>query len=39
MTAAERQRLKEIGKDAFIREEMVRLGFWPPSPEIAEQSA
>ncbi|WP_395089665.1 reverse transcriptase domain-containing protein [Armatimonas sp.] len=39
MTAAERQRLKEIGKDAFIREEMVRLGFWPPSPEVAEQSA
>lgn len=39
MTAAERQRLKEIGKDAYIREEMVRLGFWPPSPEIAEQSA
>ncbi|WP_394796334.1 reverse transcriptase family protein [Armatimonas sp.] len=39
MTAVERQRLKEIGKAAFIREEMVRLGFWPPSPEIAEQSA
>ena len=39
MTAAERQRLKEIGKDVFIREEMVRLGFWPPSPEVAAQSA
>jgi RNA-directed DNA polymerase len=25
-----RQRLKLIGKDAFIREEMTRLGFWPP---------
>ena len=25
-----RQRLKKIGKAEFIREEMERLGFWPP---------
>lgn len=39
MTAEERERLKEVGKTAYIREEMVRLGYWPPSPEAAEQSA
>lgn len=39
MTAEERERLKEVGKTAYIREEMVRLGYWPPSPQAAEQSA
>lgn len=39
MTPEERARLKELGKDAFIREEMTRLGYWPPSPEAAEEAA
>ena len=30
-----RERIKEIGKDAFTLEEMIRLGFWPPDPETA----
>jgi retron-type reverse transcriptase len=34
-----RQRLKQIGKRAFIREEMMRLRFWPPNPEVAEKQA
>jgi hypothetical protein len=34
-----RQRMRRIGKDAFIREEMTRLGFWPPSPEAAASAA
>jgi hypothetical protein len=36
MTTQERERLRQIGKQAYVREEMVRLGFWPPSPEAAE---
>lgn len=39
MNAEQRARLKEIGKDAFVREEMTRLGFWPPSPETAAEAA
>ncbi|MDX1932722.1 MAG: reverse transcriptase domain-containing protein [Capsulimonadales bacterium] len=38
MNSAERDRLKQIGKPAFIREEMTRLGFWPPSPDVAEKA-
>ena len=34
-----RQRVKEIGKPAFIREEMERLGFWPPDEETAQKYA
>ena len=36
MKANWRDRLKEVGKEAFIREEMERLGFWPPDAD-AEQ--
>ena len=39
MNTEQRNRLKEIGKAAFVREEMTRLGYWPPTPEIAQQSA
>lgn len=39
MTPEERQRLKTLGKDAYIREEMTRLGYWPPSPEVAAAAA
>lgn len=31
-----RERLREIGKEAFIREEMERLGFWPPATGATE---
>src|SRR3954447_13171441 len=34
-----RERVKQIGKRAFIREEMMRLRFWPPNPEVAERQA
>ena len=34
-----RQLLHLMGKDAFIREEMERLGFWPPNAEVARESA
>lgn len=33
-----RTRLREVGKEAFIREEMTRLGFWPPEEGFAEQA-
>ena len=33
MTTEQREQYKLVGKQAFIREEMVRLGFWPPSEE------
>lgn len=33
-----RARLKQVGKEAFIREEMLRLGFWPPSDGVAAKS-
>jgi retron-type reverse transcriptase len=39
VNAEQRTRLKQIGKDAFVREEMTRLGYWPPSPAVAEQAA
>ena len=39
MNAQQRARMKEVGKSAFVREEMTRLGYWPPSPEVAEMSA
>lgn len=32
-----RERLRKIGKRAFLREEMTRLGFWPPDPETARK--
>ena len=37
MKANWRERLKEVGKEAFIREEMERLGFWPPSEGATQQ--
>ncbi|BDI30335.1 reverse transcriptase [Capsulimonas corticalis] len=39
MNSEQRKQLAAIGKSAFVREEMVRLGFWPPSPEVAELAA
>jgi len=33
-----RARLLLVGKTAFIREEMERLGYWPPNPEVAAQA-
>lgn len=33
-----RERLKEIGKAAYIREEMERLGFWPPEEGVTQQA-
>ena len=38
MKANWRSRLKEIGKEAFVREEMERLGFWPPPEGATEQA-
>lgn len=34
-----RDRLRKIGKSAFIQEEMQRLGFWKPDTEAAQKSA
>jgi len=39
MSAEQKKRYQQVGKQAFIREEMVRLGFWPPNPEVAAQAA
>ena len=39
MNAAQKKRYQQVGKSAFIREEMTRLGFWPPSPEVAAEAA
>lgn len=39
MNAEQRLRLKQVGKQEFIRQEMTRLGFWPPSPEVAASAA
>ncbi len=39
MNREQRERLKEVGKSAFTREEMTRLGYWPPSAEVATRSA
>lgn len=39
MNAAQKKRYQQVGKQAFIREEMTRLGFWPPSPAQAAQAA
>ncbi len=39
MNAEQKSRYRQIGKSAFIREEMTRLGFWPPSVAVAEQAA
>jgi RNA-directed DNA polymerase len=33
MTTEQKEQYKLVGKQAFIRDEMVRLGFWPPSAE------
>ena len=33
-----RERLKEVGKETYIREEMERLGFWPPKEGVSEQA-
>jgi hypothetical protein len=34
-----RERLARLGRRAFTREEMERLGFWPPNDEVAAQAA
>ncbi|MES2462448.1 MAG: reverse transcriptase family protein [Armatimonadota bacterium] len=39
MNAEQRTRLKQLGKVAFIRDEMTRLGYWPPSAEVAARSS
>ena len=39
MNTQQRARLQSVGKQAFIRQEMTRLGFWPPDPEVAQQAA
>ena len=39
MKANWRDRLREIGKEAFIKEEMERLGFWPPQAGVTQQIA
>ena len=38
MKANWRSRLKEIGKEAFVKEEMERLGFWPPKEGTTEKA-
>ena len=39
MQANWRDRMREIGKEAFIKEEMERLGFWPPAEGATQQIA
>ena len=39
MTPEQRQRVKLVGRQAFIREEMTKLGFWPPNLEVQEKAA
>ena len=34
-----RERVREVGKEATIREEMLRLGFWPPDEEAGQRHA
>lgn len=38
MNAEQKERLRTVGRDAFVREEMERLGFWPPSDDTAEKA-
>lgn len=38
MTQEQKRRLQAVGKQQFIREEMTRLGFWPPDPATAQKS-
>lgn len=33
-----RERLRQVGKEAFIREEMERLGYWPPPQGLEEKA-
>jgi Reverse transcriptase (RNA-dependent DNA polymerase). len=37
MNAEQKKRLREVGKEAFVREEMTRLGFWPPNPQVGAE--
>jgi RNA-directed DNA polymerase len=39
VTGDQKKRMGEVGKAAFVREEMTRLGYWPPSPEKAAEYA
>jgi hypothetical protein len=39
MTGDQKQRMSALGKTAFILEEMTRLGYWPPRPEVAAEWA
>ena len=39
MTGDQRKRMGELGKTAFIREEMTRLGYWPPPEGRQEEYA
>jgi RNA-directed DNA polymerase len=34
-----RERVRQVGLEGVIREEMARLGFWPPNEETARQAA
>jgi RNA-directed DNA polymerase len=34
-----RERVRQIGLEGVIREEMTRLGFWPPNEEVARNAA
>jgi hypothetical protein len=36
---SQRDRLRRMGREAFVQAEMERLGFWPPSQEVAEEAA
>jgi RNA-directed DNA polymerase len=38
MIANWREQLRLLGKDAFVRQEMTRLGFWPPSSDVAREA-
>src|SRR5690348_3313553 len=34
-----RERVRQIGLEGVVREEMTRLGFWPPNEEVARDAA
>jgi len=39
MNAEQRERMRKIGRAAFVREEMARLGYWPPDTLTAQREA
>lgn len=38
MNAGWKEQLKKVGKAGFIRQEMERLGYWPPNKEVAAEA-